>query len=458
MGMTDVAAAAIATNRFGLGARPGELARVASDPRGWLAAQLHGGAPSLPAGSALESSASILVQAAKLREDRRETQRGAAAPGAVPRVIQGLGAWYRPIYLSEVQARFSAAVVSERPFIERLVHFWSNHFAVSIDKAVVLGVAGAYEREAIRPQVLGRFENLLLAVERHPAMLLYLDNAQSAGPASPLARRASASGRRDPGLNENLARESLELHTLGVSAGYTQADVTGFARMLTGWSVREGEFRFRPGLHEPGAQRLLGKSYAQPGYEQGAAALRDLARHPATAGHLARKLACHFIADDPPPAAVARISTAFREHGGELLPVYRALIESPEAWATPLAKYKTPADYVHSAFRGFELPHDGPRAGLAAYELLGQRAWSPGSPAGWPDRASDWDGGSALLQRIEWADEVGTRLGDRRDAQRLAHSILGGVLSDQASNAIARAASGAQAITLLLTAPEFMRR
>lgn len=243
-----------------------------------------------------------------------------------------------------------------------------------------------------------------------------------------------------------------------MSAGYTQADVTGFARMLTGWSVREGEFRFRPGLHEPGAQRLLGKSYAQPGYEQGAAALRDLARHPATAGHLARKLACHFIADDPPPAAVARISTAFREHGGELLPVYRALIESPEAWATPLAKYKTPADYVHSAFRGFELPHDGPRAGLAAYELLGQRAWSPGSPAGWPDRASDWDGGSALLQRIEWADEVGTRLGDRRDAQRLAHSILGGVLSDQASNAIARAASGAQAITLLLTAPEFMRR
>ena len=469
MNMADTVAAAIATNRFGLGARPGELARAAPEPRGWLRAQLGGDAPALAGASALESSSAILSQAAKLREAKRQGAKSGAEQGAASRIAQGLGAYYRPLYVAEVRARFTAAVASDRPFVERLVHFWANHFAVSVDKLAVLGVAGAYEREAIRPHVLGRIEDLLFAVERHPAMLLYLDNIQSAGPGSPLARRASAARRRrDPGLNENLAREILELHTLGVNGGYTQADVTGFARMITGWSIGGGQgrlaagdpghFRFRAELHEPGAQQLLGKRYAQAGYEQGAAALRDLARHPATADHLAGKLARHFIADDPPAEVIARLATAFRQHDGDLVSVYRALIDSPEAWATPLAKYKTPADYIHSAFRGLDLPPGDQRAGLIAQELLGQRTWSPGSPAGWPDRAADWDGASALLKRIEWAEVVGTRLGDRRDAQRIAPEILGGVLTTDSSRAIARAASGAQAITLLLAAPEFMRR
>ena len=463
--MSTAAEAAIATNRFGLGARPGELARAAPDPRGWLLAQLRGGAPAIAEGASLERSDTILNRATALREAKRDASRAGGAQGAVQRI----GAWYRSLYVAEVQARFGAAVASERPFVERLVHFWANHFAVSVDKAVVLGVAGAFEREAIRPHVLGRFEDLLFAVERHPAMLLYLDNFQSVGPDSPLARRASAARRRrDLGLNENLAREILELHTLGVNGGYTQADVTSFAHMITGWSIgggrgrlaegESGQFHFRANLHEPGAQLLLGRRYAQSGCGQGAAALRDLARHPATADHLAGKLARHFIADDPPAAAVARVADAFRRHGGELVPVYRELVESPEAWATPLAKYKTPADYVHSAYRGLDLPVDGKRSGLTAYELLGERTWSPGSPAGWPDRAADWDGASALLKRIEWADAVGERLGDRRDAQRLAPAMLGAVLTGKTSEAIARAASGAQAITLLLTAPEFMRR
>lgn len=473
MSMADSVAAAIATNRFGLGARPGELANVAPDPRGWLLAQLSGGSPPVPGAAALEGSEAILARAAVLREEMRDRKRATADPRdseeKLRRAAQGIGAYYRPLYVAEVQARFRAAVASDRPLVERLVHFWANHFAVSVDKAAVLGVAGAFEREAIRPHVLGRFEDLLFAVERHPAMLLYLDNFQSVGPGSVLARRATASRRRHGlGLNENLAREILELHTLGVDGGYTQADVTSFARMITGWSIgggrgrlaegEPGRFAFRANLHEPGAQQLLGRRYAQAGYGQGEAALRDLARHPATARHLAQKLARHFIADDPPAAAVEQIATAFERHEGELIPVYRAIIDAPEAWETPLAKYKTPADYIHSAYRGLELPTDGQRAGLTASELLGQRTWSPGSPAGWPDSAADWDGASALLKRIEWADAVGARLGDRRDAQRTAPAILGGMLSKKVSQAIARAASGAQAVTLLLTAPEFMRR
>jgi len=467
--MASGIAAAIATNRFGLGARPGELARAAPDPRGWLLAQLRGRAPAIAAAGGLEDSAAILAHAATLRAERREGKRDDARPSAARGAVQALGAYYRPIYVAEVQARFAAAVASERPFLERLVQFWANHFAVSVDKAAVLGVAGAYEREAIRPHVLGRFEDLLFAVERHPAMLLYLDNYQSVGPDSPIARRASAARRRrDLGLNENLAREIMELHTLGVNGGYTQADVTAFARMLTGWSIGggrgrlaagdPGRFTFRANLHQPGTQQLLGRRYAQAGYEQGAAALRDLARHPATADHLAEKLARHLIADDPPAAVVARVAAAFRRHEGDLVPVYRALVDAPESWATPLAKYKAPADYIHSTFRGLELPTAEPRAGLAAYELLGQRTWSPGSPAGWPDRAADWDGASALLKRIEWADAAGARLGDRRDAQRLAPALLGDSLSPATATAISRAATGAQAVTLLLASPEFMRR
>ncbi len=459
--MAATAAAAIATNRFGLGARPGELDVAAPDPCGWLLAQLRGPAPTLPGAADLESTATILSHAAKLRDDARRD----GATG----VVKGIGAYYRPLYTGEVEARFAAAVASERPFVERLVHFWANHFAVSVDKPAVLGVAGAYEREAIRPHVLGRFEDLLFAVERHPAMLLYLDNVQSAGPQSALARRASGARRRhDPGLNENLAREILELHTLGASGGYSQADVTSFARMLTGWSIgggrgrlaegAPGRFLFRANLHEPGAQQLLGKRYAEAGYEQGAAALRDLARHPATVDHLARKLARHFIADEPPDAAVAQIAAAYRRHDGALVPVYRALIESREAWAVPFAKYKMPSDYVHSAFRGLAIPAPGQRGGLVAYELLGQRTWSPGSPAGWPDRAADWDGASAVLQRIEWAEAVGNRLGDRRDATRAGPAMLGALLGASTAEALRRAASGAQAITLLLASPEFMRR
>src|SRR6185503_17138370 len=231
-------------------------------------------------------------------------------------------------------------------FRERLVHFWTNHFAVSADKPQVLALAGALENEAIRPHVAGRFADLLAAVEAHPAMILYLDNQASIGPNSQLAQRR---GRRTPGegrkfgINENLAREILELHTLGVDGGYTQHDVTTFAQALTGWSIgtdrvrkggTPGKFEFHEAAHEPGTRTILGTRYGQSGVAQPRAVLADLAKHPATAHHIAVKLARHFIADEPLRDDVARLAKAFRDSDGDLPTLYRALLDTPAAWAT----------------------------------------------------------------------------------------------------------------------------
>lgn len=462
---------AIAANRYGLGARPGDLTVIGADPTGWLTEQLAGAPPRLDAPD-LRSSADILADALQIRRERRDLQRAVRTGAAAARELaaaQKLVQLYRPIYLTEATARLRAAVETDRPFLERIVHFWTNHFAVSIDKLAVLGLAGAFEREAIRPHVLGTFTELTLAVEQHPAMLIYLDNQMSAGPDSLIARRAerrSASAR--PGINENLAREILELHTLGVDAGYTQLDVTTFAKVISGWSIGgapgrlfdgpPGKFRFRPALHEPGPQTVLGKRYDQSGVEQGIAVLADLARSPATAKHIAGKLVRHFVADDPPPATVERVAQVFLASGGDLRAVYRALADSHEGWSQPFAKFKTPSDYVVSTFRGLALPVMQRGGALASFETLGQRLFSPGSPAGWPDRASDWDGASAVLQRVEWSHALGERLGSRCDARALAPQLLGGTLSARTRSAIEHAASPSQALTLLIASPEFMRR
>lgn len=458
--MSAPLAAVIAANRFGLGARPGDLEMIGRDPRGWLRFQLQGLAPQ-PAG-VLPASSHVLAQALALRKEIRAVRRQDTATPTD--TVQGL---LRPVYQAEVLARFRLAIATERPFLERLTQFWSNHFAVSVDKGLVAGLAGALEREAIRPHVLGTFRELLLAVECHPAMLVYLDNHVSTGPHSPAALRARAHTGHQPGLNENLAREILELHTLGVGGGYTQQDVTTFAAVLTGWSVgrpdsreREaaGSFLFREVLHEPGAKTLLGRRHPEGGFEQGVAVLEDLVRHPATARHLATKLVRHFVADDPPPAAVERVAYTYMASGGYLPAVYQALLQSPEAWESGLTKFKTPADYLISTYRGLQLPAAADKAVLGAFEQLGQRNFNPGSPAGWPDRSEDWDGASALLKRIEWADKVAQRLGSECDAQTLGPQLLGANLSESTRSAIAHAAHPAQALTLLLASPEFMRR
>ena len=474
---TPKTAAAIAANRFGLGARPGELEKL-GDPAGWLLGQLKGPAPVLEDPD-LKPSAETLARAIQLRravvEKRRDTGGDQAGDDKPVKPAPKLPALYRPIYIDEAHARFAHAVGADRPFLERLTQFWTNHFAVSIDKIVVLGLAGAFEREAIRPNVTGNFTGLLLAVEKHPAMLLYLDNQTSIGPHSRAAQFVAHRSRRKLDINENLAREILELHTLGVNGGYTQADVTTFAQAISGWSVggqdngrrlaklgfdngRPGEFFFREPFHEPGAKRVLGRSYREDGVGQGEAILRDLALRPQTARHVCTKLARHFIADEPPPAVVDRLTNAWLESGAHLPTVYRALVESPEAWQTSLAKFKTPVDYLHSAYRGLGLPLRDKRRALRGFEALGQRALSPGSPAGWPDTSADWDGSSALLKRISWADVISQRMGDARNARELAPQLLGASLSDDTARAIARAESGSQALTLLLASPEFMRR
>ena len=464
--MRESFTSAIAANRFGLGARPGELAGIAGDGRDWLRAQLRTRPPAL-SDPLLQSSAQTLAQALKLRQESRARRKSPEVASAAGQ--QKLPQFLRPIYLSEVTARFREAVTTERPLIERLTQFWSNHFALSVDKQLLSGLAGSFEREAIRPHVLGNFSDLLLAVETHPAMLLYLDNHLSVGPHSQAALRLERRAQpRKVGINENLAREILELHTLGVGGGYTQADVTTFAEVITGWSIgaeggpfaggEPGKFLFRPELHEPGAKQLLGTAYADGGYAQGVAVLRDLAGHRSTARFIATKLARHFIADDPPPQAVARLALAFTGSGGDLATVYRALIDSREAWVEPLAKYKTPSDYIISGFRGLSLPVEAGQPALTPFGLLGQRMWEPGSPAGWPDRSVDWDGASALMKRIEWADAVGQRLGNRRDAAALAPQLLGANLGAATRSAVAHAASASQALTLLLAAPEFLRR
>ena len=343
----------IAVIRFGLGARPGDLKAAAGDPRGWLRAQLQG-AVALASTDNLAPSDEIISGLLSARAARRERRReSAGSADAQPQQVNLIRDAYLPHYRAQVLARARSAALTDRPFAERLVHFWSNHFAISTDKGAVLGLGGSLENEAIRPRVNGRFADLLVAVEQHPAMLAFLDNQYSVGPDSAAAQFAA---RRKPGrpfgINENLAREILELHTLGVHGGYTQSDVTTFAKVLTGWSIGGGEgrlaggapgrFFFRENMHEPGAKHLLGRTYGQVGRAQGEAVLSDLARHPATARFIATKLVRHFVADAPPPAVVDRVAQTFTRTEGDLPAVYGALIGSPEAGSRPKPSSRPP--------------------------------------------------------------------------------------------------------------------
>jgi uncharacterized protein (DUF1800 family) len=369
-------------------------------------------------------------------------------------------------------ARLDSALTTSSPFVERLVHFWANHFAVSIDKLPVIGLAGLLEFEAIRPHVLGRFSDMLLAVEQHPAMLVFLDQAQSIGPESQAGMFAAMRGRKQLGLNENLAREIMELHTLGVRTGYSQADVTEFARALTGWTVSglgrgpaarliggsPGQFQFAALLHEPGGRTIMGKRYDEEGEAQARAVLLDLAASPATAKHIATKLARHFAGDDPPPALVERLCKAYLASGGDLPTVYRTLIQSPEPWAPKPLKFKNPWEWTVSALRAVGSNELDPKMAAGVLRQLGQPTWQPGSPAGWDDIAASWAGPDALVRRVEVAQRIGAKAASTIDARRLAEKQFPQTLSDATRTAIARAESPADGLALLLVSPEFVRR
>ena len=456
--------AVIAANRFGLGARPGELDEISQDHEGWLLAQL--GPDASMAGDSLPGSAEILRETQALQRARNEARLNNDAERRED-AGQAYRTFIRSHYQAQVTRRYELAAATDEPFRERLVHFWTNHFAVSADKQAVTPLVGTLEEEAIRPHVTGRFLDMLLAVEKHPAMILYLDNQASMGDNSRTARAVARRG-RDVGLNENLAREILELHTLGVDGGYSQEDVTTFAKVLTGWSVESrpdsaaagaaGEFFFRANAHEPGAKTILGKRYTEDGVGEGEAVLADLAVHPATAHFLAEKLARHFVADEPPVELVDELAEAYLNHGGELNAVYDVLVGARVAWTEPLAKYKTPQDFLISTYRAFNRQPDNPERMLAFLDILGQRPYTPGSPAGWPDTMAHWDGGDALIKRIEWAAAIGRQISDRVRPVELGEAVLGPVFNDHTRTTVSRAESSAQGLTLLLASPEFQRR
>ncbi|KRP96476.1 hypothetical protein AOQ72_19470 [Bradyrhizobium yuanmingense] len=501
----DSQAALVALNRFGFGARggaSGDLVNASSDPRGFVKAEL-----SRPNGVLLEApglqSTPQLGQAVFAYQDQvkqaREAAKAAppaetppadqnaplrrnlslnaaaeisgqmadaksmqstAAPSAAKPAPQPLNV-IQKTFRAEALARLQRATLAECGFTERLVAFWSNHFCISASKGELARIwAGAFEREAIRPHVLGRFADMLRAVEQHPAMLFFLDNQQSLGPDS----RAGQNRKR--GLNENLAREIMELHTLGVGGGYTQGDVTSLARIITGWTFAgrqvqlgvPGSFVFNTNAHQPGPQVLLGKTYDQAGLAQGEAALADLARHPSTANFIATKFVRHFVADEPPPALVARLRDVFVKTDGDLKALATALVDSDEAWKAPLTKLRSPYDFLVASGRLLARVPEDPGAYLNNLNLLGQPLWSPPGPNGFPDSNAAWGAPEGIKLRLDIAAQIGARLGNNIDPLDLLQFAAADAASAETRRTIERAESRQQALALLLMSPEMQRR
>lgn len=446
--------AIIAANRFGLGARPAEVEAIARDPRGWLLDQITAPYVRPTQLGGLQDAATHTRDFLAARQARGD---GGAAEFLQRRLRQETLA-------AEIGARVQVAIQTPTPFRERLVQFWSNHLTVSVQRPVVAPIAGTYERDAIRPHVVGRYADLLIAATRHQAMLFYLDNIGSVGPRS---RAGLFTGR---GLNENHAREILELHTVSVNGGYDQADVRELAKILTGWTIvtpqrarRErlpdvaiGTFGFAPDAHEPGPKTLLGRRFAGDGESEGIAALTFLAEHPATARHVATKLARHFVADDPPPEAVARLEAVYLDTRGDLAKVSAALVDLPAIWDRPGAKVRSPSDLVIAAFRALDISIPPDRL-PGTMRAMGQPVFGAPSPAGWPDRARDWVGPEAILRRAEWAVAVSRRVRPAWAPETIAGYAIGAVAPASTHRAIADT-EPAEGLALLLASAEFQRR
>jgi uncharacterized protein (DUF1800 family) len=512
----DSQAALVALNRFGFGARggaSGDLINAASDPRGFVKSELARPNAVLLEAPGLQSTPQLGQAVFAYQDQVKQAREAAAKAGAPPEAppdqkpgprrnlslnaaateIAGQMAEAKPAdsaakpetmqpsmaapppakpapqplnviqktFRAEALARLQRATLVECGFTERLVVFWSNHFCISASKGELARIwAGAFEREAIRPHVLGRFADMLKAVEQHPAMLFFLDNQQSLGPDS----RAGQNRKR--GLNENLAREIMELHTLGVGGGYTQDDVTSLARIITGWTFagRQGQlgvpgsFVFNVNAHQPGPQMLLGKTYEPTGLAQGEAALADIARHPATANFIATKFVRHFVADDPPPALVARLRDVFIKTDGDLKALATALVDSDEAWKAPLTKMRSPYDFLVAGGRLLARVPEDPGAYLNNLNLLGQPLWSPAGPNGFADTSAAWAAPEGIKLRLDIAAQMGARLGPNIDPLDLLEFAAADAASIETRRTIERAESRQQALALLLMSPEMQRR
>jgi uncharacterized protein (DUF1800 family) len=486
--------AAIAANRFGFGARPGELRTIAADPRGWIKAQLTPErAPPAPLAALPPAEDDVFafgrfyvaqrLNGANGDRIRERLDREGVRPEQVRSVEEAFRQHFRARYEASTKARLDTAFSTDRPAFERLAHFWANHFTVSAVKPQAAAMPPSFEREAIRPHATGRFADMLSASTKHPGMTIYLDNWMSIGPDSAWAKNPRmiprigfGPGGRPTGLNENLAREVLELHSLGADGGYTQRDVQALAAIITGWTYdrpaipayfnnSRGErtgaalFRFEADAHQPGAQTLLGKSYPAAGVTQGEAALADIARHPSTARFIATKLTRHYIADAPPPAAVARVAQVFTRTDGDLGACMGAIIDSPETWAQPFAKFKRPEEYFISVMRALNIKELPPGVGAIGIAAMGQRLYTAQGPDGWADLAAPWLTGDLVWKRIEWCEALAQRVARADiDPVNIGEAALGPLLSAETRESVRRAESPQQATVLLFSSPEFQRR
>ena len=439
----------IAFQRFGFGAKPGGLARMGNDPEGAIRTEVASPRIALINRPTLPAYGKACV----------ESQMGFERAEAIRRL--------------EMNARIDKQMSVEIGFVERLVVFWANHFSMTVNKSETQrGTIGQWERDVVRRHVLGKFVNMLRGTIQHPAMIGYLDNEDSIGPRSPTGQDWGV------GYNENLAREVMELHTVGSSGGYTEADVTAFAKILTGWSYvrgweadggynggtpqNRGRFIYRPDWHEPGPIRLMGKVYAPTGQRQAEQALDDLAAHPETAEHIAFKLIRHFITDQPTPAMVNVLKQKFLQTGGDLKAVSLALLDLPQAWALPLRKLRTPYEMTVAQYRalGVRYQPDDTWAFSELLYALNQMAWESPSPEGYSDDTPTWLNPDAMRIRLDIAQFSSWYYvpNNNRNVVALANSLFGAALSPQTRNRITNAEYNNAALTILFSSPEFQRR